>query len=866
MVARRPHGAEGGVANPFAKQLHRPQASTGCEHRCIPRGLGHPGVGIQAASSRSAEPGERIEVGRLVHRLELGTIRPSGLETRERLGVAGQPHTGEDGLEPSGAFGMAGAGVVVEVAGVGREEDRHRHTVASAVVRMVRGARAAAADRATGPARRRTAPRSRARWRAVLVAATTLPMATLAAGPGTDAAGAASTTTTTSTTSTVATGAGATTTTAAAPTTTLRLVAQNPTVASNGTVDAVLALGGVVPPDAELTVYRFKKIDDRATLDAAFAGVLPTLPPEQLDLTAPEGGWSSGQFDLQIATTTSVKREKDKLRVPTEGVYPIRYELHEGDTTLAAVTSFLVRMPDEAVNAPLSVALLLPVHARPALQPDGQVRLTTDDDRSLRVLANAIGHLPADVPFTAVPTPESMSALTGDDRLSVLRQALLASGRQVVSGPFVNLSAAALVNAHMEGELALQVKAGENALADALAPLQPSRQTWFEDGPLDTATLLALEKLGVSQLVVREGALAPIGLPGTVTRPFELAAGNDTFRRVASVDPTLSSRFQITDDPVVGATRLSAELAFIWLDFAHRNETSRGVVLAPPTGWTPNADVLNALVSQLRANPLLKLVSLDGFFTTVPVLSAADGPLGKPRLVASSTISQLPGLQEAIDLRRLRLASDRTMLPTDDDRPLQLDRLLLLASASELDGTARQRYLDEVNAELGKVESLVVPPTSDTVTLFSRKGEIPLRIRRTGTTPLTIKLSIESPKLELPDGNLVSVTITDTEVVQRVRIRVKTSGTFPVTVRYFTADGKRQIGPEAKITIRSAAVSGVGAALSIGAIAFLLIWWIRHVVATRRRHHPPQPPSGPSPDGERPDPPALSALAESFDP
>ena len=37
----------------------------------------------------------------------------------------------------------------------------------------------------------------------------------------------------------------------------------------------------------------------------------------------------------------------------------------------------------------------------------------------------------------------------------------------------------------------------------------------------------------------------------------------------------------------------------------------------------------------------------------------------------------------------------------------------------------------------------------------------------------------------------------------------------------------------ARSSVRSTAVSGVGAVLSVGAVAFLAVWWLKHLRTTR---------------------------------
>ena len=58
-------------------------------------------------------------------------------------------------------------------------------------------------------------------------------------------------------------------------------------------------------------------------------------------------------------------------------------------------------------------------------------------------------------------------------------------------------------------------------------------------------------------------------------------------------------------------------------------------------------------------------------------------------------------------------------------------------------------------------------------------------------------------------------------------MQTRTTGTFPLTITVTTADGRYLI-QRTQITIRSTALNGVGLVLTIGAAAFLALWWLTH--------------------------------------
>ena len=62
----------------------------------------------------------------------------------------------------------------------------------------------------------------------------------------------------------------------------------------------------------------------------------------------------------------------------------------------------------------------------------------------------------------------------------------------------------------------------------------------------------------------------------------------------------------------------------------------------------------------------------------------------------------------------------------------------------------------------------------------------------------------------------------------------RTSGTFAMTITLESADGSLPLGQPTRVTIRSAVFSGIGIALTLGALVFLAGWWGNHFWRTRR--------------------------------
>jgi hypothetical protein len=92
---------------------------------------------------------------------------------------------------------------------------------------------------------------------------------------------------------------------------------------------------------------------------------------------------------------------------------------------------------------------------------------------------------------------------------------------------------------------------------------------------------------------------------------------------------------------------------------------------------------------------------------------------------------------------------------------------------------------------------------------------------------------LESAKLEFPDGEERTLTLTEQTTRIDLAVRARASGSFPLDVEITSPDEQRMLATT-RYTVQSTAVSGVGLVLSVGAGLFLVAWWASHWRRTRR--------------------------------
>ncbi len=94
---------------------------------------------------------------------------------------------------------------------------------------------------------------------------------------------------------------------------------------------------------------------------------------------------------------------------------------------------------------------------------------------------------------------------------------------------------------------------------------------------------------------------------------------------------------------------------------------------------------------------------------------------------------------------------------------------------------------------------------------------------------------------------MCDLTLTTKNTTFKVPVETRSSGVFPLEVSVWTPDGSQLIA-QARETVRSTAVSGVGVILIVLAIVSLGIWWVRDMRHGRRARQ-----LVPAPEEEMPD-------------
>ncbi|MDP9441842.1 MAG: DUF6049 family protein [Actinomycetota bacterium] len=536
----------------------------------------------------------------------------------------------------------------------------------------------------------------------------------------------------------------------------------------------------------------------------------------------------------------------------SEGVYPVRIELRAAGSgpPLDTLVTFLLNTVAPTVGRRLSVATIVPLHAPPAVQPDGRVAIDDERAEELAELARSLDRHP-DVGLSVAATPESVEALQvsprEQDRATLDTFVRALRTRQLLAGTYVPTNLNAMLEAGLQGELAAQLSAGTDALRRTFA-VNPTLTTRLMDERLSDGAVTYLQGQGAERLVVPEGLLEPVVRNTTLAETFDLAPRAEPPAGAARVRAAMADGGFLAHfsgrSPVLGAHTLLADLAVVYLDSPG---APRGVVVSPGRGWKPSGEFTDVLLSGLASSPVLEGVTLDGLFDTTP-LAVTQAPTGgrparSPRternLVrriapapAGTPATTLPGAD--IRSARRRLEAFASALEPANPVLTRIDLTLLAAESADLRPRARTRYLQGAREQIDIELAGLSMPQNRSITLTAREGEIPITVTSTLGYPVRGVLRVESDTLDFPQGASQELALVRRNTTFPIMVRAQASGSFPLRVRLESPAGNLMLA-SSRFTVRSTAVSGVGTALSVGAALFLLVWWGNHLRIRRSR-------------------------------
>lgn len=631
--------------------------------------------------------------------------------------------------------------------------------------------------------------------------------------------------------------------------TSIEVVSQTTFVGPGSTFSLVLDVPD--DPDVTLSLTLHEPVTSRSRFGATLAGdglggVIQQVGPVPVrDLPTEASGSPRAdrrvvRIDLAIpddatAGTPAPPPNPFSLEVTNAGTHPLALSLSDGTTDDTLVTH-VVRPPTAGATPPppLSVVTLVRLDAPIATEADGAPRLTPVETARL---SGVIATLADTATAATVHTSGAvLTALATAEPATPFAEGL--AGR-LLTPTWVPVGVSDLVAAGREAFLDRQLLTGGGTATDLVGD-RGSPDSWVLDDGVDPDGLSALVARGVRTVIVPEDLAEPLDpgrFPATLTQSFEVADATGTTVPALQTDLALTSLLGSSDQPAVAANRVLADLAVIAGDFP---DLRRAVVL--DTGADVDPEILALVLAGLApgaSGPPGTTPLLEGRTIGAALASASSVGDGFERTWLAEPPADLDPWPEAIDaLDAGTAALVSTLEPrgtgTNADAVVaSVNRLALASGGRDLDQRRRQQLVDDADSLIGANLAAIGIPAQGTVTLTADTGVVPVTLVNGLPDPVRVRLTLQSDKLEFPDGQTVEFSLDPGANRREVAVIARATGAFPVGLDLRTGDGQVELAT-GRLTVRSNAFSGLGLVLSVLAGVFLAGWWALHLRSVRR--------------------------------
>ena len=641
------------------------------------------------------------------------------------------------------------------------------------------------------------------------------------------------------------------------PPSTVALVSQSPAWVrtASGLLLDVAVKSGLPRSELGIGVALYSNAAARSAFQQTLSGDLQGFTvldaPSPVPLSTPglmSGPNGAAELHLPVSApglSGRVRTPKDGavLTVPCNGggcagVYPLQISLvnlYQG-TALDSFTTYLVLTPPSGVanTDKLQFSWVMPLGSQPAIAPSGTTSASAPSLSEVSLLVSELAQHPG-TGLTIGLFGQFAEALgihkPGDamhQALGQLRMLMSTPGAEVVPETYTPVDIGAMEAHGFAPEVSDQLARSRLAMRTYLGS-EGHADEYISATAIGTGPLQTLTSHGVSRVIVPAPDVAhpPSSVNYTPMMPFVVpGSGAEAIASYPGLDAHLSG----PGDIALRANQLLADLAVIY--FQGPNE-QKGVAMSAPVGWSPDPRFLDTVMSALAASPIVHAATLSALFDKVA--PGVDDHTLTSRALAPAPIVPSDVLPTAaVATTRAQLTALGSMSPGFNSMP-GLDDRLLLGETLGMSGSERSAYFGTVSSAFHHEASLVTLPFGHVITVTSLQAKVPLTILSRATVPLRARITVSSPDLGFPNARSFPVVLKPGGNSATIELTARTSGDFPLVIELSSPSGTEIA--TGRLTIRSTAISGVAVGLSIGAIAFLLVWWTRSILQRRRKKH-----------------------------
>lgn len=633
--------------------------------------------------------------------------------------------------------------------------------------------------------------------------------------------------------------------------------------------------------DAVVVVTSHRSVVDRAEMHQTLDGEL-TRTEDTFDVSLDPAAADPNLVVVDADTislripTESQSRTPAALQLAQTGVHPIVVELRIGDRPAGEVTTFLNRLPSVTGTAgPLSVSFVMRQMSLPTIEADGTVSVSDSAHAELAQLRDVLAALDAapaaaavdaTVPRGVLVEPAVVQALGASDAALAEELLLGLANSDLIATPRLPLDPSAAVRAGQQDRYGQWLLEGEDLLG-AIAPIPAiDRSVALVDDRLSRDGAELQRTLGTRMLVLPydfytelDGSLLEFT---DISQLVTVGLADGTEIPAAIVDDFLGNQMVSgAARPLLTAVEIAAELVVLArdLDIDGAVVDRHGVVLALPDMGIPDPTLMGDLARLLLDTPSTRLVEPRELATTTDLLLND----GRPVMVElpDEAGPDLSSRLEALDDVAADVLAYASMLPSDSPDIARWTQTLDAFPSTAMSDAQVEAAIAQLNDDFERYRSAIIAPEPFSFTLTGRDNLLRFELTNTSDTPLRVRVSLGSPKIRFPDGDLEVELAPGTETNLVVNAQALSNGKSSVFLRVYTPGSNRsiQLVPEVVLTARVTSLAGLGQLITGAGMLLVLTWWAHHARTTRRsvaaakhqsRHPAARRESAPVPDGE----------------
>ena len=565
--------------------------------------------------------------------------------------------------------------------------------------------------------------------------------------------------------------------------------------------------------------------------------------------------------------TFSIRHRLETYPQPSQsGLYPLKVQLlseNVPQATLRTAMVFLVETPEVPMNLIWTWVLDAGLQRTPSgvIEP-GSLPGALSSAGRIGAMVNALDTmtpLPVDVVISPVLTEQlaamargystavgsqirTVSEGTGGaadaaNVLAALRRIAGRPGTELIALPFGDARIASLIRSGLGADVDRLMRAGRDSVSAAVGA-SPDRAVFRPPlSHLDPASAAAVGALGVRTVLVDAATLPadpdlPFGPPAGSSRPMVRLLDSPIV--AVTPDPGLDAMASsFPADPRLAAQAALGELAAVWLEFPGTPGRGASILFSETSRLDPA--FFGAFAGLVAKSPWLHPSR-----ATDAVLEASEDPPTAEIPVRSVRPLGAPYRGSLLETRRSLAQFERAVTGASALTTRLQSNLLLAEGAVALTNPGLgSEYMASVRRAIEATYRRVRLPPSGVFTLSGTGNfALPLKVSNDSSYPMRVAVRVVSDRrLSLPGGNVREVNLPPKRAtLVSVRVRAAATGRFPVKVQILTTGADPQaIIAESDLVIRSTAYNRIALFLTIGAAAFLLVWWGRGFLPGRRR-------------------------------